>query len=374
MVGTSPEIVLFLLQWANKKYFKDDNPIEAIVLLVAIAGVISFSVLYHILRNRMGGSVVGKGQKTVIPRKFNFITLRKIASVYSLNREQTKLLEFVFRNDAVADPERVMKNPLLLDRHFKRAYRTIERTSESEEDAQQRLVKLFNLRNVIESAPGLESASTQLGENMPVVLKCEKVNYPVKVLSSRGQNVVVEFPRNALGTPVRLETGTRISLSFFNKANKGFSFDGHVLGTVNTDHGPGMQLTHTGKLKPLVKRQFRRKETAIRCELYFVNEEQSGKGRNQATKLVVDSKKYIGNVLDVSIGGCSIKTTAPVQVGSRLKISIDYDDNSLINVLGQVLRTNRSGSAGTIVHIKFLKVPRRAFNSINALVFGYSEE
>lgn len=82
----------------------------------------------------------------------------------------------------------------------------------------------------------------------------------------------------------------------------------------------------------------------------------------------------MGNVLDVSIGGCSIKTVSPVQVGSRLKISIDYDENFVINVLGQVLRINRSGPSGAmIVHIKFLKVPRRAFNSISALVFGFDE-
>jgi c-di-GMP-binding flagellar brake protein YcgR len=97
-------------------------------------------------------------------------------------------------------------------------------------------------------------------------------------------------------------------------------------------------------------------------------------GRKRETKLVVDTRKYTGTVLDISIGGCSLKASAPIQVGSRLKISIDYDDNTLINVLGQVLRTNRSGAAGTIIHIKFLKVPRRAFNSISALVFGYDDD
>ena len=368
-------MVFFLLQWQNKKYFKDDNPIEAVFLLIAIAGVVCISLLYHLVRHRMGSSIVGKkGGKDVSPRKFNFMTLRRIASAYGLDREQTRLLEFVFRNDAVADPERVMKNPVLLDRHFKRAYKAIERTSESEEDSQQRLAKLFNLRNVIESSSGSDSSSSQITENTPAILKFGNENYPVKVLQTRGQNVVVEFPRNALGTPVRLEKGTRVGLAFFNKANKGFSFDGHILGSVTTDRGTGLQLTNTGKLKPLVKRKFRRKETAIRCDIYFVHEDETARGKNQAPKLVVDNRKYIGNVLDVSIGGCSIKTSAPVQVGSRMKISIDYDDNSLINVLGQALRANRSGAAGLIVHVKFLKVPRRAFNSINALVFGYNDQ
>jgi hypothetical protein len=62
----------------------------------------------------------------------------------------------------------------------------------------------------------------------------------------------------------------------------------------------------------------------------------------------------------------------PIQVGSRLKINIDLVDSNLISVLGQAIRCNRSGNA-TIIHIKFLKVPRRAFNTISTLVFGYNE-
>jgi hypothetical protein len=56
-----------------------------------------------------------------------------------------------------------------------------------------------------------------------------------------------------------------------------------------------------------------------------------------------------------------------------MKMSIEQDDNYPINVLGQAIRSNRS-VAGTIIHVKFIKVPRRAFNSISAVVFGYSDD
>ena len=367
----------YLLQRQSEpmKYFKDDNPIEGMILLIAVGAVIVFSLLFHIIRNGVSTSVTGSKSKTsVTPRKFNVFTLYRIAQTYGLDRDQTRLLEYVFRMDAVADPERVMANPALLDRHFKRAYRAIERNSESDEDAQQRLVKLFSLRNIIEAAPGLTSTSSgKVTENTPAILVYNNENYPVKVIVTRGQNMVTEIPRNALGTPVRLSKGSRVTLSFFTKSSKGFSFDGHVLGTVDTTQGPGLQISHTGKIKPLVKRMYRRKQTSISCEFFLVFLEESGSGRNKKSKLVVDSKRFTGSVLDVSIGGCSIKTPAPIQVGSRLKISIDYDDNFMIKVLGQVIRSNRSGPTGSILHVKFLKVPRKAFNSISAHVFGYDE-
>jgi len=372
MVSMLPFNNLFLL----RTYFKQDNPEEARILLIAIGVVIVISVGSYFLRHGVSRSVAvpGKAGSVVTPRKFNAFTLHKIALSYGLDREQKKLLEYVFRNDGVTDPERVMKTPALLDRHFKRTFRTIERNSTTDEDAQARLVKFFSLRNAIESSGGSsDSSSTRLSDNTPAILGNGKDSYPVKILSTRGQNVVIEYPKNILGTPIRITKGTKVSLSFFTKSSSGFSYDGTVSGAVNTDHGQGLQITRTGEMKPLVKRKFRRKSANLHCDINFVRVEEFGTGRKKETKLIVDNRKFTGMIQDISVGGCALKTSAPIQAGSRLKINIDYDDSHPINVLGQVIRTNRS-AAGTILHTKFLKVPRRAFNSISTYVFGYNDD
>jgi hypothetical protein len=375
MTGTAMGIQLFLLQ--DIQYFKEDNPVEAMILFIGIGAIILISVVAHLIRNRVNPAGVGRGKSAAVtPRRFNAFTLHRIASTYGLDKDQTHLLEFVFRNDAVDDPERVMRNSVLLDRHFKRAYKAIQRSAETEEDAQQRLIRLFSLRNIIEATPVSDGtvSTTQLAENTAAVLSTGKDSYPVKVISSKGDSVVVGVPRNALGTPVRLTNGARVTLSFFTKSSKGFAFDSRVLGTIDTTYGPGLQLAHSGKAKALSQRRYRRKQISSSCVFYFVFMDNEKGGRKKEPKLMVDNRRFTGTILDISIGGCSIKTSAPVQVGSRLKIDINYSDDSMITVLGQALRTNRSGAIGTIVHIKFLKVPRRAFNNINALVFGYDDE
>ena len=367
-----PEMSLFFLQVS---YFKEDNPLEGRVILIVIGAIIVVSILYRVLVGLTRSSPVGKALDTgqATPKRFNAFALHRVASSYGLDREQTKLLEYVFRNEAVSDPARVMSNSTLLDRHFKRAFRTIEKNSSTDEDAQQRLLQLFSLRNAIEASPGMDSSSNMnLAGNTPAILGTGKDNYPVKVLIARGSNIVTEIPKNSLGTPIRIAKGTRVSLSFFTKSSNGFSYDGQVTGSLNTDQGPGLQILHSGRKKPLAKRNFRRRQTDIQCDFFFVNLEENGSGRKKSSKLVVDNRKFIGTIQDISVGGCSLKTSAPVQAGSRLKISIDFDGNSLINVLGLVLRSNRSGTA-TILHVKFLKVPRRAFNSISTIVFGYND-
>jgi len=377
MFGMLQGIHLFLLQVdpGPRNWYKKDNPMDAITVLIVLGVIIAIAVLVSAISKTMNPS--GKSRSSGSggsPKKFNSFTLYRVASAYGLDRDQTKLLEGVFRSSSVTDIDRVMKNSALLDRSFKRTYKSIERNSANEEDAQQQLVKLFSLRNLIDAAPENGSAAGHISANSAAVLVAEKESYPVKVISSQGQNVVTEIPRNALGTPVHLTRGMRVSLSFFTRSSKGFSYEGQVAGLRETENGQGLHIVHTGKAVALVKRKYRRRQTSIRCAFFLVMVDDSQGGRKKATRLVVDTKRFAGSVQDLSIGGCSIRTTAPVQVGSRLKISIDYDDNSLITVLGQVLRTNRSGPGGTIIHIKFLKVPRRAFNSINALVFGYDEE
>jgi len=373
MVGTFSGVSLFLLQAPQiTDFIWEEDPMQAVIVLIALGVIIAIAIVVNIIRNGIGAPS-GGGRLQITSRKFNAITLYRVASAYGLDREQTKTLEYVLRNGAVTDPGRVMENMLLMDRHFKRAYRAIEKNSVTDEDAQERLAKLFSLRNVIEVVAGSKDSSPpRLSENTPAVLIIEKDNYPVKVLSSRGHNVVVEIPRKPLGSPVRIAKGTNVALSFFTKSRDGFSLTGHVAGYLETDHGTGLQITHTGKLKPLVKRMYRRKQVSIKCELFIVHLSESG-GKKQPPRLIVDSRKFTGTVLDISAGGCAIKTSAPIQAGARLKISVDYYDDQVIHVLGQVLRTNRSGAIGTILHVKFLKIPRRAFNAISAMVYDYDD-
>ena len=122
----------------------------------------------------------------------------------------------------------------------------------------------------------------------------------------------------------------------------------------------------------MTARRFRRTQSGTNCDYYVVRlEDQKNK---KPPKMVVDARRMSGSVTDISIGGCAIKTQVSVPPGTRLKIEFDYSRSvSPIAVLGQVLRINRSGIANTVMHIKFLKIPRKAMNAINALVFEYGD-
>jgi c-di-GMP-binding flagellar brake protein YcgR len=338
-------------------------------------------IVVNIIRNGIGSTgLSGQKKKSSgnAPRNFSVFKIRKVANTYGLNKDQVKLLEYVFRNEGVSDPIAVMANPASLDRFFRRAYRSIEKRASSEDELQNFLTVLFSIRNIVETSQNTNPVSTstrQISEGTSAVLTSSKQDtFPVKVLSSKGDNLLVDCPRNTLGTPIRLSHGQKVKLSFFTKSSKGFSFDTNVVGTVDTPKGLALQLSHSNKVnKSLIQRKFKRQDVSFSTYFFMVQIQDIKVGRKTEKKMVVAPQRYKGSIQNISLGGCALKTGSIIQAGTRLKITFENDNDVKISALGLVLRTNRSGAAAITLHIKFLKVPRRSQNAISAMVFEYDE-
>jgi c-di-GMP-binding flagellar brake protein YcgR len=364
-------VKLYLLQG----YFKEDDPFAATILLVGLGAILLTVLVVNILKRGVGANPGSRGGSGALsPRQFSWFALNRAIRPYGLNRSQKKVLEYVFRSNGVTDPAHALNSPGVLDKHFKRAYKLIERTITNEAEAQQQLAQLFAIRNTIEIVQNTSesSGSQQIGSNQAVVLTANQESYQVKIISTRGDGIQVDCPRNSIGSLIRLPKGTKVTVAFF-KNNKGYSFDSTVTGFNETSFGPALQIARGAPPKAMTQRRFRRKQAVLSCAFYTVRVE-AAKDKKNATRMVVDPRRYEGELADISIGGCAIQSSAAIPVGSRLKIEFGYSRSVVpVAVLGQVLRMNRGSLTSTILHIKFLKVPRKAMNAINTIVFEFNE-
>jgi len=366
----------FYLLQADLSYFGTGfNKPTPVGVYIFIGVLLAFVVVMIIVNSiqKKGPSAGSGGIKAGGSGSFNPLAnfaLHNQLRNMGLNHEQIKMMDYIFRQDNVTNPRHSLESPALLDRHFKRAYRTIEKSSGTDEEAQQRLSLLFSARNILDAQTGSATTSTrQIPENSAAVLSYNKNNYPVKVLSTKGERLVVENPQTAFGSNIAIPRGSKVTLAFFTRSSKGFSFESRIAGSSESDGAPALQLVHSNQVKTLSKRRFRRRQVVISTFFYFVNLVDLGR---KEKKMIVDKRRLSGNIMDISIGGCSIKTNVSVASGTRLKIEADCDGTS-IAALGQVLRTNRTGNK-TVLHISFLKVPRRSLNTINAIVFEYLDD
>ena len=342
--------------------------------VIGLSVIIAILIIAAILKQVVKLPSFNESQAALrIPkRKYSFFYFNRIANSLSLSGEQAKMLDFVLRNDGSTDPARSVNTAALLDRHFKKAYYEIEKTSKGEDELAERLAVLFATRNIIENNIGsaVTTSTRQIPENLPALLVVKSAAYPIRVISARGDSLVVENPKNDTGEPLRLAKGAKVELSFFEKSSKGFSVNTRVLGATATADGPVMQLLHSGQIKRLSNRRFRRRKTGIVTSFFFVTVEEDD--LHKSKKLTLDDRRFSGNILDISIGGCSMQTNIPVNSGQMVKVEFTREDSSVVTALGEVLRTNRTGMS-TILHIRFLKVPRKSLNKINAMVYEYNE-
>jgi hypothetical protein len=132
--------------------------------------------------------------------------------------------------------------------------------------------------------------------------------------------------------------------------------------TMNEDAQPGKKGT---------QRRYRRKQTNTPVSFQRVLVTETRQGLKKIQKLSLDKNKLSGNILDLSAGGCSISTRDPVKVGSRIKIEFKIGKTSFA-ALAMILRINKD-HAGNVLHTRFIKVPVKALNAINALVYNYRD-
>ena len=347
---------------------------EVMFFLIGVGVVVLIFIIVSIFKSKGKIPALSEGYVPAKRRRnwgVSTFTLRRIAHEMGLDREQTRMLEFILRNGNVTDPKKSLDSPELMDKHFKRAYWLIEQTAISEEELNRRLSVLFSIRNTIEvyfDNVTIESTH-QIPENATAVLVLDDLNYPTKVLSSRGELLIVEHPVDSRGVPASIPKGKRVNLTFFIKTSKGFSAASRVVGFMETMNRRIIKLAHSNKVKKLSSRRFRRRRTAISTSFYLVHVE-TGIGMKQK-RLIVDKRQFVGNIMDISVGGCSIKTTSPIKAGYKVKIEFTREDSLTVAALGEVLRTNRTGY-NTVMHIKFLKIPRKSLNFINAMVYEYA--
>jgi c-di-GMP-binding flagellar brake protein YcgR len=370
---TGNYLVLYPLQISATDFAWNSKPNtsskDIIIVFAVIAVIVGVLLIINSRNTAARGKKTSSGGSAGGRSFFSVFTLHRIARNLGLDNEQTKMLDYVFKSDQVADPQRSINTPDLLDRHFRRAFRFIDQVQGHEIETQHKLGVLFSTRNILENSMLSGMTSTrQIKDDTNFTIVANKDKMDVHLLTAKGDYLEVEAPKNALGSQLKIQRGTKLNVLFFNKSNKGFAFETRVVGYSSRLNHATMQLAHSNQLRFLSQRRYRRRQASISCSLFLVIIEGTGKKQ----RLIADKRKFQGNIADISVGGCSIKMMSPVQVGARFKIEFLLADMNLA-ALGQVLRTNRTGT-NTIIHIKFLKASQKTMNLINSFVYEYSRE
>ena len=94
--------------------------------------------------------------------------------------------------------------------------------------------------------------------------------------------------------------------------------------------------------------------------------------RNERRAVVQEHMRLLGNLLDISAGGCSITSLYPLKPGSLCKIEFELGRRQHLSVFGKIKRVRRQSRRGGIMHVMFTKMSTAFLNQIYLYVYDYA--
>jgi hypothetical protein len=342
--------------------------------IVGIALFAAFALLLIIAGVSTSGGSAGKGgggSKKYSRRKF-----RRYATSRGLTRGEIRVLEQQIKRQRIQRPFSLLNNSPALDSLLNRAISGLQESQMDQDEQEAYKLTLYRIKQKVErSTKGTKppSSTRQLRLGQQLFLSVGDNRYPSKVTSSLQKSLGVMVPTDRQGGEIRWKKWTRVQVFFWRNNGQGFFFETKVLGYNMIRGSSSLFLQHTSGIKEGKQRRFRRKELDRPAYFYPIRIITEGSGKNQSRKAVVENRKgSLGTILEVSAGGCSIRTSYPLGRGELLKLEFETERNQQVTVFGKVRGMQRQNPTGGIMHIMFTRISRSNLNKLNDYIYSFS--
>jgi c-di-GMP-binding flagellar brake protein YcgR len=342
-------------------------------LFLLIAGIVILVLV-------VGGVLVSRRRYTdpEARRKYSRQVFQKMARNLGLSKIHIDYLEYLVRVCKVQQPFLVFSNPGLLDDLLRKGIYSLQQNAALKpEDRERRMSHLFQIKQIIERnarrAVGISSTTfLRVGQGLAITPEGGR-QYHCRVMSNMRDLLAVSAPAGEDGVPVRWSRGTRVRLSFWREGDAGYSFESKVVAHDTIKAQPCILIQHSRTLRRAQQRKYRRSPLNRPCFFYPVHiVEQQGRG-SERKAMVQANRRLLGHLLDISAGGCSVSSLAPLPAGNLCKLEFEIRRQNRIVVFGKVRGTRGLKSQhGGVMHIMFTTLSSQHLNQIYTFVYGYS--
>lgn len=347
------------------------------ITLGIFAGFILLLVIGSITGKR-SSSAASSVSKPVSPRagrkKF-----RKLAKKLGLTPMQIKLLEDISQKYRVPSPLSFISSPNIFNTTMKKAVRDFDTGAYAPEVRENYKLMIFTIKQKLDRNSGTGKTITtsrqfSTGKDINITLSNGE-RFDSQIVTNLKDSLCISIPERGDGNMLRLSKWEPVTVSLFEKGDRGYTFQSKVMGYTTMRNSSCMMLQHSNSIKFSKQRYYPRKELGRPCYFYRINIATVGKGKQAVKKAVInDANGRLGTVIEISAGGCSIRTSNPLSRGDLVKIDIDIERKKTMSPLGKIVNTRREGPGNMVMHIQFTKMSKNSLNSINSYVYGIGEK
>ena len=362
-----------LIQMRYEGFQQPGNPLPVYIGLGVVVVVVILIVIINRLRARATAIKSGKGSAAYNKRMFK----RKAKELGLAPPHIGTLLHLVSQYN-VKNPFALLTNSPLLDTVLKKGLREIESQVASNEVKEAEKLTIFHIKQIIErnsQRKTVYSTTRQLKVNQPVSITPETgQRYSTYVTGNLKDYLGVKAPLDDKGNQLRWRKWMPVKAFFFKDNGQGYSFTSKAMGYNMIKGTASLLLQHSNSITQAQQRRYRRKDIEKPAYFYKVQIMSVGVGKEVRKKAYVDQKKSaLGTILDISAGGCSIRTNFPLGKGELVKVEFETERRIQVNVFGKVKSVRRIKPVGGVMHIMFTRVSKQSLNRINTFIYDYED-
>ncbi|MCL2480802.1 MAG: PilZ domain-containing protein [Spirochaetaceae bacterium] len=354
-------------------------------------GIIVVSILALVI-----GNIIGNGRKKATsgggypstgtsgsakpkPIKISKGKFRKSAKQIGLSSVQIKILEDLALKYKVASPALFITSPKVFNITMKKAIQDYDSGAYSSEVKENYKMLLFNVKQKLDKSSVKDkkiATSRQLAVGRTITITTpsgEKFNS--HIVTNLKDYMCANIPMKQDGSMLRLNKWEPVKVSVPEKGDKGIFYDSKVAGYSTAKGIACIMLQHSNSIQASKQRNFPRKELGKSCYFFKINIVTLSEGKEVVRKAVIDDKAKgrLGSVIEISAGGCSIKSPNYLNRGELLRVDIDIEKKQTASVLGKIVNIRKVAPGTAIMHIQFTKMSKKNMNSINSYIYGISE-
>ena len=356
------------------------NSASTIITLIIVGGLLLFITLSG-GRRRVNSSPKagskGRGKGGYNKGGYNKRLFRKLAKQHNLEPHHLQILQKTIKVQKINNPDRLFNNGDFLDQTLQKLIKSLKSSSMPEEGRNRIISEVYEIKQRIANASfslkqlGKMEQTRGLRSGQEITIYSEFLP-PTKsqILANAESHLIIATPMNANGSPIKYPIAAVLKIRLIAGGNNVYAFKSKLKQARVINGVESMMIDHSSKMTHNQLRKDTRREASIVA--YFQQIKIIGEGdRKQA---VLNKKnRSVGQIEDISRGGCAMYSPHPMQQGDLLKIRFNLGSSIDISVFGKVKTSRPRTPVGALMHIAFTRISIDHLNEIQSHVFGFSE-
>ncbi len=358
---------------------KSSSGAENWITLVVIVGIILVIVATSRIsggRKRSSGFGSTGKRSSSKPVKFNRRSFIRKCSSLGLTKVQANTLANLVLKYKIHNPYAVFTHGNQLDAILRKSITDIETQVSTDQVKEAQKITIYRIKQTLErngNRSKAVSSTSSIPAGQSIAISPETGGrYQSKINTNLRNYISATVPTTVSGSQVRWKKWTPVKVFFWKRNGQGFTFNSKVTGYSMIRGVPSVLLQHSNKVKQAQQRKYRRKEISRPAYFFPIRVVPVGVGKKEKKRAIVESDRgALGNLIDISAGGCAIKTTKPIPKSGLIKLQFETGEGHSIWCFGKVINVRKAPPMGGIMHIVFTKVTHKNLNSINSFVYDY---